>query len=62
MFNLKSHILIFRVLTDSNKQKQQMINKTMSIKYQQEYFRVLKGLNPCNSSDKVFAISAGAAT
>jgi hypothetical protein len=32
----------------------------MPMKYQKEYFRVLKGLSPCNSSKKVFAISAGA--
>jgi hypothetical protein len=52
--------LIFQVLTES-KQKQQIINNTMPMKYQKEYFRVLKGLNPCNSSNIVFAISAGAA-
>jgi hypothetical protein len=53
--------LIFRVLTES-KQKQQIINNTMPMKYQKEYFRVLRGLNPCNSSNIVFAISAGEAT
>jgi hypothetical protein len=34
----------------------------MPMKYQKEYFRVLKELNPYNSSNIVFAISAGAAT
>jgi hypothetical protein len=52
---------MFRVPTES-KQKQQIINNTMPMKYQKEYFRVLKGLNHCNSSNIVFAISAGAAT
>jgi hypothetical protein len=59
MFNLRSRLLIFRVPTES-KQKQQIINNTMPMKYQKEYFRVLKGLNPYNSSNIVFAISAGA--
>jgi hypothetical protein len=46
-------------MTES-KQKEQIINNTTPMKYQKEYFRVLKGLNPCNSSEIVFAISAGA--
>jgi hypothetical protein len=61
MSNLRSHLLVFRVLTES-KQKQQIISNAMPMKYQKEYFRVLKGLNPCNSSNIVFAISAGVAT
>jgi hypothetical protein len=34
----------------------------MPMKYQKEYFRVLKGLNPCNSANIGFAVFAGAAT
>jgi hypothetical protein len=33
----------------------------MPMKYQKEYFRVLKGLSPCNSCNIIFVISAGAA-
>jgi hypothetical protein len=30
------------------------------MKYQKEYFGALEGLNLCNSSNTVFAVSAGA--
>jgi tRNA U34 5-carboxymethylaminomethyl modifying enzyme MnmG/GidA len=52
--------LIFQALTKS-KQKPQIINNTMPMKYQKKCFRKLKGLHSCKSSKTVFAISAGAA-